>query len=366
MINQYTTIFLWIGFIALIYRRIPVQKKENVCGEEVNRLTWWFAFLVFIPIIWMAGNRGYFSDTINYIFSFRDMPNSLSEFSSYLSIVTKDKGFSALSLFIKCFITEDTMWYLTIIALIQATSLIAFFRKYSYSYVISVFLFLASTDYISWMFNGIRQFCAVIIILFGVPFMLKKKYVPLLLLILLASTFHQSALIMIPFVLIAQGEAWNGRTLLFIGMAILAVLFLSEFTTLLNDSLEGTQYTHMVSDYTEWEDDGTNPLRVLVYAVPTILALIGRKTIREEKNPLIHFCTNMSIISTGLYFISMFTSGIFMGRLPIYVSLFGYVLLPWEIEHLFRAETKKIIYISMVSGYLVFYWYQMHIIYHIF
>ena len=39
----------------------------------------------------------------------------------------------------------------------------------------SFFLFLASTDYISWMFNGIRQFTAVTITFIGIKFILDKK-----------------------------------------------------------------------------------------------------------------------------------------------------------------------------------------------
>lgn len=42
------------------------------------------------------------------------------------------------------------------------------------------------------------------------------------------------------------------------------------------------------------------------------------------------------IISTALYAISMVTSGIFIGRLPIYCSLYANgILLPWELNHLF-------------------------------
>lgn len=46
----------------------------------------------------------------------------------------------------------------------------------------------------------------------------------------------------------------------------------------------------------------------------------------------------MSIVSAGIYLVSMFTSGIYIGRLPIYCSLYSYVLLPWEIKHLFNEK----------------------------
>lgn len=191
--------------------------------------------------------------------------------------------------------------------------------------------------------------------------MLRNKYVSLILVILLASLFHQSALIMIPIVLIAQGKAWNTRTLLFIAIIIIAVLFVGRFTSLLDAVLEETQYASVVSDYTSWNDDGTNPIRVLVYSLPAILAFLGRKRIMYEDDQLINLCTNFSLVTAGLYLVSMFTSGIFLGRLPIYTSLYSYILLPWEIENLFIRESKRLMYVAMIVGYLGFYYYQMHV-----
>ena len=74
----------------------------------------------------------------------------------------------------------------------------------------------------------------------------------------------------------------------------------------------------------------------------------------------------MYIISMGLYLVSMVTSGIFIGRLPIYCSLYGYILLPWEIEHLIKPRSRGMVYIGMIGAYLLFYYYQMHITYGMF
>lgn len=364
MFSPYVLILLWVGFVAIVTSRIRFQRLETVCGTKEPRYPWLFAFLVFLPVIWMAGNRTiYVGDTYAYRKGFMEMPSSFSEIPAYMQGITKDKGFSFFSAVIKQFIGPDAILYTIIIAAIQGIILASVYRKYSYNYVLSVFLFLASTDYISWMYNGVRQFMAVVIVFAATSLMLKKKYVPLILTILLASTFHQTALLMIPFVLIAQGKAWNKRTVLFIGLAILAVLFVDQFTTLLDDMLSGTQYENVVSDYTSWNDDGTNPLRVLVYSVPAILAFVGRKQIRREGNRLINLCANMSIISMGLFLLSMVTSGIFIGRLPIYCSLYGYILLPWEIDHIFNNKNRKIVLLAAIGMYLIFYYYQIHITY---
>lgn len=359
--SEYILILIWLGFVVLLASQGFFQRKEMVCGEVVQRFSWVFAIVVFAPIIWMAGNRGWIFDTGTYIRGFWEMPSSFSKIPAYVESMSKDKGFYAFSAVLKVIFGDDETLYFTIIAAIQGIAVLSMFRKYSMNYVLSIFLFVASTDYISWMFNGIRQFTAVAIICAATPLMLKKKYVPLLCVILLASTFHQSALIMIPFIFIAQGKVGNKKTILFIILAMIAVLGVGQFTNILDDTLSNTQYANVVSDYTSANDDGTNPLRVLVYIVPAILAIVGRRRIQMENNPVINFCANMSLISAGLYLVSMVTSGIFIGRLPIYVSLYGYILIPWEIENLFTEETKKIIYLALVVFYLVFYYYQVHL-----
>lgn len=224
----------------------------------------------------------------------------------------------------------------------------------------SFFLFLASTDYISWMFNGIRQFTAVTITFIGIKFILDKKYVKAIVLILIASLMHQSALLMIPFIFIVQGKAWNKKTLLFILAVIAVVVSVGEFTNILDSVLAETQYKNVVSDWQSWEDDGTHVLRVLVYAVPMILSLIGLKYIRNADDPIINLSTNMSIVSVGFYVVSMFTSGIFIGRLPIYFSLYSYILLPWEIDNMFTKRSARLVYVMTICAYLAFYYYQMH------
>ena len=359
--SEYILILIWIGAMALLANQRGLKRTELVCGEEVQRFPWWFAFVVFVPVIWMAGHRGYIGDTGAYLSGFLGMPDSFAGIPAFAETRPKDTGFYVFSAILKQFIGNRGVWYFTVLAAIQGISLLTIYRKYSSSYILSLFLFLASTDYISWMYNGIRQFMAVTIIFAATSLMLRKKYVPLILVILFASLFHQSALLMIPIVLIAQGRAWNTRTLLFIAAAVVAVLFVDRFTDFLDTALEETQYANVVSDYTSWNDDGTNPIRVLVYSVPAILAFVGRKRIMYEDNRLINLCANFSLITAGLYLVSMVTSGIFLGRIPIYTSLYSYILLPWEIESLFTRESRVLMYVAMIAGYLGLYYYQMHI-----
>lgn len=358
--NQFLLILLWIFVMWGATTQINLLHKEEVGGKTVYNYAPFFAILVFIPIIIWAGLRGDFQDTGLYRELFREMPEAISGMGEYLQTVDKDLGFSVFSIILKSVIGNRDVLYFFIIALIQGGCLIYVYRKYSTNYILSILLFILSTDYISWMFNGIRQFLAVAVWFACFPLLLKRKYISLIAIILILSTIHGSAVLLLPLIFIVQGKAWNKKTLFFIACALLAIIFVDSFTTILDDVLASTQYEDLVSSEVWQQDDGTNIIRVLVYAVPTILALIGRKQIKIADNKIINICVNMSLLSTGIYLVSMFTSGILIGRLPIYFSLYNYILIPWEIENIFTVRSRKLLYPLMIGAYLVFYYYQLN------
>ncbi|MEE1115087.1 MAG: EpsG family protein [Eubacterium sp.] len=360
---KYVWIWMAVVWLLTVFLREYVYSEEIVCGRRKIRVRVGFAVITWLPfIIGAATRKATYADTGMYLKEFHKMPSSIGAIPGYLMNVPKDQGFYALSALIKAVFGENTIIYLGIIALIQGLILAMVFRKYSSDFLLSTFLFLATTDYISWMHNGIRQFMAVTIIFAGTALFVKRRFVPAILLILLASTMHQSALLMLPVLFIVQGRAWNLRTVLLLAAALLAIAYVGRFTDLLDGMLSNTQYSSVVSDWKEWEDDGTSPIRVFIYSIPTILSLVGLRYIREADDPFVNVCVNMSIISTGLYLISMVTSGIFIGRLPIYCSLWGMgCLLPWEIRHMFTPRSALALKLMAILGFLGFYYYQMHI-----
>ena len=360
-LNNYWWLLIWLFAAGAFFCFVRHEQVEVVLGKQEVRWQSWAAGIVVLPYVLWAGCRGYIGDTSAYREAFISMPARVSEWGTYLADITKDKGFSVFGLIIKSIVGNHPVIYFLILALIQMICMISVIRKFSCDYWFSIFVFVASTDYISWMYNGIRQFLAVTVIFAATALILHKKFFPAILVILLASTFHQSALLMLPVIFIIQGKAFNKVSLLCIALAILALAFAGQFTDILDTLMEDTQYSNMVSDWESWDDDGMNPIRVLVYAVPTILALLGIRIIRAEDNPVINLCVNAGVITTALGIIAMGTSGIFMGRLPIYTSLYSScILLPWEIDHLFTEQSARVVKALAVVLYCAFFYYQMH------
>lgn len=361
--SQYVLILLWLAVVFFLSQSLRVQRKEYVLDRQEIRVSVGFAIFAVIPLILWTINRPLsFGDSDAYMKMFTALPNTLSELPSYIAGVEKDRGFSVLSILIKSIVGDRYKLYFAVLATIQMLSLTLVFRKYSSNFVLSLFMFVATTDYLSWMHNGVRQFTAVALIFAATELMLKKKYVPLIAVILLASTIHGSALLMIPIVFVVQGRPWNKKTVLAIVVFLAAIVFVDNFTTLLDTLLADTQYTNVVSDWQAGNDDGTNPIRVLVYAIPTLLSVIGIRYIKAEKDPVIDLACNMGILSTMLYCLSTVTSGIFIGRLPVYCSMYATgILLPWELDNIFTKESSRLLKLGTIVCFLAFYYYQVHL-----
>ena len=349
-------LLVWVAGVGIIVNSRQQKNVVQVGLDYEYRYHMLPAVIMFLPIVILAGIRKGFGDTEVYRGAFLKLPDRILNIPGYIRNVEKDKGFTVFNIILKDIIGNRDVVYFLIIAAICGLCLVITYRKYSCNYMISILLFIMSGDYIQWMFNGIRQFIPVTVIFAMMPWILEKKYGKLIISILLLSTIHATALLMIPVIFIVQGRAWNKKTIFFIVFVLLSIAFVNQFTNIITNVMENSQYSNEVGQFLETQ--GTSKFRVLVFSVPTFLAYICRNKIGEYKHSIINLCVNMSIMSTGFYIISMFTSGIFIGRIPIYFSLYNYILLPWEIEHLFTQKSMKLIYILLLGFYFIFYYYQ--------
>lgn len=361
VLRNYWMLLIWPLTVGLFLNVVIPKTLVTVEGKSEYRWGKFSAFLLVLPyIIWAGFRTDWFGDTPVYRMAFYDAASSLSALPAYAASQTKDTGFYVLNSLFKIFISNSSVVFFLAIAAFQTFCIMRTYRKYSSDYWMSIFLFIVSTDYLSYMHNGMRQFIAVCGIFACFGFILKKEYLKTIIVILLLSTIHQTCLIMIPIIFIVQGKAFNKRTFIFIILTILVLVSLNQFTSFLENALKETQYNDTLLTSVWKDDDGTSIFRVIVYSVPMILSIFGKKYIDQANNPMINICVNCSIVTSLLYIVSKFTSGIFIGRLPIYTSLTGYILLPWLIDHMFEKKSADIIKIIMILLYVLFFYYQMH------
>lgn len=353
--NELNFIFVWLAGWLVLSNMETFTVFENVNGKYESRWRKGVAIILFFPIFWIACMGTPRSDTRLYITIFENFPAEWTNMVDRFHQAESGQAFLVLQYLIKRVFGNNVTAFRVVLALIHSIPLIVVFRKYSESYLMTIFLFVASGCHSGWMMNGMRQFVAVVIIFAATPLMLERRLGLVALIVLLASTFHTSALLMLPVIFIVQGSAWNKKTIFYIVVALIAMYVFDNYTGVMDAMLQGTEYEGAVQNWQELGDDGTNPIRVFVNAIPMLLALLGRKHIKYENDTMLNICVNMSVVTTGLYLISMVTSGIMMGRLPIYTSLYNFILLPSLVPKIFNESSTRMVKLIMIGCYMLYY-----------
>lgn len=359
-------LFHWYLFVFLIIFYVFVTLGNQhylvyVSGEYDGRYKPFTALTIVAVLTYVAATRHErFIDTYAYIVNYMKSDPSWDNIVQIATGTGKDKTFYIITALLRGIIGDHYKVYLGVIAGFCLLCVFVVYRRHSCNLFMTTFLFIASGEYVMWTHNGIRQFIAVSMIFAGTDLLLKKRYFSYVLLILMASAFHGSALIMLPVIFVVQGKAWNMKAILML-LAILAVTSSSDLlNNLLVSVMENSQYSNDINAL--MATGGVNSFRVMVFAVPPLMALMFRRRIYELNVPIINLAVNMSVVSLGVYIVGMFTSGIYIGRLPIYFSLYNYLLLPWIIQRFFSKSSSKLIYLVVIGCYMIYYYYQMHII----
>ena len=355
-LHNYWWLIMWPLIFGALGAFYNMNRAELVEGRRVYRWRPLAAIILAVPYVVWAGWREGFGDTEQYRGTFLAMPSSLGDIIPYMQTVKKGYGFRLIELLFRCLISRSDIAFFVFVAAIQMACLIYMYRKYSLNYWLSIFFFVASTDYLSWMHNGIRQFLAATLVFLCIPLIAKNKYLSALVIIALAATIHVTVLIFVPIVFVVNGKTWNHRTLVFLGTVIIAVVFVDRITGFLTNALVDTAYEGDIAFLTN--NDGTNIMRVLFYSVPAIMSMVFRPYFDRANDPVINVCANLSIVTAGFYVFSYFTSGILMGAIPIYFSLSNYILIPWILKEVFNKDSARILTVIFVSVYALFFYYQ--------
>lgn len=356
--SVYYFILIWVVCCGII-SNITSKNIQLENGLYEKRSNLWTAIVLFLPVIILVGLRSSVADTSVYISFFNEYPSNLSDARELiLDEGTRDPGFIFLSVLLKQYISQDYHVWLFLIATISGIGVIYPIYKHSSNYGISMFLFIASCQF-TWLLNGMRQFLVASLMFACTDLILKKKPIVYMIIVIIMSTIHQSVLIFIPVYFIVQGEPWDKKTMIFIVIVVLALIFTDKFTGILDSFVENSNYASSMEEFKN-TDDGTSMIRIVVESVPVIMAFIYRNKIKEKLTPIIKLSINMSLVASGLYIISKIArSGIMLGRLPIYFSMYNLILLPWLIQNIFEKNERRAVNYLMIICYLIFFYYQM-------
>ncbi|MFT4412593.1 EpsG family protein [Fredinandcohnia humi] len=340
---------LWINLIivfifAFLSRYFSTNVVLNGSGSLVKmQPNKFLALLSIVPFILVSGLRNNIGDTPFYKHTY-----TINEFTWEYIKHQDDIGFGILQMILKKYSNDPQILILTT-ALFTNLLIILVFYKYSKIVELSIYVYITGGLFLVTM-NGIRQCLAAAIIFSATKFLVEGNMVKYILVIVFASLFHQSALILIPVYFLVRYKPWTKSTLVLLFSAVVIVFGFNYFSTILFSVIEDSQY----SVYSDFNEGGANVIRVFVFAIPLVLAFFGREKLRVIF-PESDVFVNMALV--GLSFMIISTENWIFARFNIYFELYQLVLVSWII-HLFKERGQKFVYYTMLVCYLAYYYYE--------
>ena len=278
-----------ISALGCYFYSQKIRPISTVTGDVENTnlkrsISLFFAIASFFLMIFLISYRSSYGDTYLYIKTFDNVSNDLADIKPIIESKSDSKGFDILQILFKCFISDNyTVWF-AFLAIFSAGAIIKVYYEHSINFTMSAFLFVTSGAF-TWFMNGTRQFLAVCLILYGFNYLVKRKTVRFILIVLIATTIHASAILWIPIYFIVILKPWSKGIWLCVFATVLVIFFLDQFTSILDDSLQGTMYEgvgSMMNGYVMEDgtvDDGVNPIRLFISAVPAAIAFWRKKQV---------------------------------------------------------------------------------------
>jgi len=339
---------LWVNLIIVFllsfyarYFSVRNQSLESSVPIKPNKI---MAFGALLCLVIVSGLRSNIGDTYFYKHSYES-----NDFTWDYIISEKDIGFGLLQMILKNYISKDPQVMIFTTALI--TNLLIWLVLYKYSRLIELSLYVYITGGLFLVsMNGIRQVLAAAIAFIAIRFLIHGNFLKYTLVILFASLFHQSVLILIPIYFLVRFKAWSKTTISLILLSIVIVIGFEQFTKVLFSAIGDTQYGH----YKDFSEGGANILRVMVGATPLSIAYIGRGRLRELF-PNSDYIINMAVLGWTFMFIS--TQNWIFARFSIYFELYLLIVISWIVK-LFREKDEKIIYYGIIICYFAYYFFE--------
>ena len=238
-------------------------------------------------------------------------------------------------------------WLFIVCSAIYTLAIFTYVYKESPNPIFSIYLFMTMTFYFSF-FNTMRQNLACAILLFSIPYVRKKKFIPFLIIVTIAGLIHTSAFAFAFVYLFAYVKLTPKKTVV-IAVAFLALrgLAIQQIVNIITDN----QFLHYET-YLEGMDTTAgfsieNILGILVQLAILVVATIGYK--KDDEKYRIYY----SIQLMALLIIILGNSIPLINRIKWMFSYQSIILLPLAIGN-FEKRSGQLIKLGTGIAFAIY------------
>ncbi|MGN0224259.1 MAG: EpsG family protein [Muribaculaceae bacterium] len=341
--------FYILSLVLLVFAFRSTRPLASPSGAIRYATPKWLVVLPALVLILFVAARDVVLDTYAYIQSFKELPTVWSEMVRYVADVP-GPGFYLIGGAFKIYISANHYWWFALVGAASIYFLFRFYSRYSCNYALTFFLFIASTNF-TWLLNGARQFLAACIVIGCAHWLVNgtpKQKLAFIALMIGLTTIHSSTWFIIPLVLVCNHAKIFGWLMVLVSLgAAVGTLYMSDILEMASEVMNKSYDLEGIR--------GSSIPRLFVASVPSILVLCKLKSVKRDASPMMKFAINMSFVGLCFFYAATFSSGILVGRMPIYFTLFNYILIPWLLHKYYPAILTWI----CVGCYTFFFYYQM-------
>ena len=339
---------------ALFWAWMTEASTRGKFGVHRQSVSNWLAFCMLVvtlalPIVL----RRTYNDTGAYINGFlKADPIGVLLVRGNLHLL-RNPMFRIYESLVRTFTDNYTLFFLFPAVFVQY-SYMRFIRRHSPSLLVGVALYLFLGTY-TFSIAAMKQVWAMAILLYAVDALIERKTAQFCLLVFLAALFHTYALMFLILPLFGV-KPWTPRTfLLLVGVLLVMNNFEPVLTAFLEVANESGKH---VSSSEILGTASINPIRVAVYAVPPLFALVFRPYLFIEGEDREHnILVNMSFLTVAIMSVGLVSAANMFARMGQYFEFGGICGLPWMLKQPFEKSSERLVYlIALVcfAGYFCY------------
>lgn len=345
--SELLPIFITVMLLAVASHLFSRPRRPGIGYQKKEAL---FYLILTVILILFVGLRVSYNDTMAYTHAYGLISGEQGIFENIDWKLGNNFGFNIVSRLLAK-LGSSVQTFLMFYAAVTVGIYLWFIRKYTCSIWLSVFLFFTVGSY-TFTMAAVKQCAAVALSLLAVDCALRKKWLPFVFWILLASTIHPYALmyLVVPLMMF---RPWSGKTYLLIALFIVGGFLLQPLmgTVISITTLLGKEY-----DAASFSGEGINPFRLAVCLVPILLSFAARRVVWARNDRTQNLMLNLTMLNGAIMFVALFGTANYFGRLANYFLIFSVISIPWLLTMFERRSERLVTTVAVVCYFAYFYY----------
>lgn len=322
---------------------------------EKRRISRYAFFSILAILVLFVGLRTSYNDTYAYQVAFNQLDTGLDAFQEMGWVLADNPGFYISNVLIKTYVSENSQVMLFLYALSTIVLFLLFYRRWSDTFWLTVYLFTA-TGMLLLSMAAVKQVLAMGIGLYGITCFLTNRRIGFVICVLIGSTIHPYLLLYLSAFLLC-GRVWSRKIFMILIATLLSGIFIEQFVQIARDATEliGASYAENTL-----LGQGVNFFRFGVYTVTPVLTWKFRRRINASGSNMLILCLNFTLVGWCFMFVALFANPNVFGRMAAYFSPFMHLALPSLLIRYAPRKNRLLILSGCVAGYFIYLVFELY------